>query len=292
MRISGVLLRVLGFYLLSGVFTQVLMKFLTGYNITNYNTLKLIPNGPQSLLLAQGGGMFLGFIILPLIYVYFMKPSLKDIFKGMNGKKTASVFVFSILAILFCGPFISALQGWNQAMPLPSGLEKVLKTMEETAKVVTELLVYQPTWSGFLLAAIVIGIIPAIAEELVFRGIMQKELKEENWNPHVIIWVTAIVFSAIHLQFYGFFPRLLLGAMMGYMAWWTNSLSAPMIFHCINNLSTLIAFNLYKYKNLGPDPEQTSFSWYTVLASALITAALIYFFKTFIRKPEEPPTVY
>lgn len=249
----------------------------------------MLPNGIEKFILSQGLGMALGLIVLPLIYIYFLKPDLKRMLKGMSASNTMVVFLFSVL-ILFCSmPLIAALVEWNQSLWFPEDIAKWMNTAEAAAREATEMMVYQPTVSGFLLVVVVVGIIPAISEELVFRGLMQTELREEKWNMHLVIWVTAFIFSAIHMQFYGFFPRLFLGAMMGYIAWWTNSLSAPMIFHALNNIITVTAYNLYKFKNIGPHPEKNEFTWYSVIGSALITGVLIYLFRNTFSK-QEPPT--
>lgn len=86
---------------------------------------------------------------------------------------------------------------------------------------------------------VVIGVLPAIGEELVFRGIIQQKLAATMTSP-AAIWVTAFIFSAIHLQFEGFFPRLLLGAALGYLLVWTQSLWVPIFAHFVFNTSQVL----------------------------------------------------
>ncbi|MDP4687503.1 MAG: CPBP family intramembrane metalloprotease [Salibacteraceae bacterium] len=82
---------------------------------------------------------------------------------------------------------------------------------------------------------LVIAVFPAISEELFFRGFLQNTLLKMGRNHHVAIWVTAFIFSAIHMQFLGFFPRLILGAVLGYSAMYSRSLIVPIIGHFVNN---------------------------------------------------------
>jgi membrane protease YdiL (CAAX protease family) len=87
----------------------------------------------------------------------------------------------------------------------------------------------------FILNLILIAFLPGIGEELVFRGILQKHIGGIFKNPIAAIWISAFIFSAIHFQFEGFFPRIVLGATLGYLYYWTGNLWVPMIAHAFNN---------------------------------------------------------
>jgi membrane protease YdiL (CAAX protease family) len=136
-----------------------------------------------------------------------------------------------------------------------------------------------------LLAVVVIAVLPAIGEELVFRGIIQRELFRGTNNIHVAIWISAAIFSAIHIQFYGFVPRMLLGALFGYLYYWSGNLWMPIIAHFINNGFTVVAMYLYQQGSVKMDIENAEAApWSSVLFSAVITTALLYFFKKFYEK--------
>jgi membrane protease YdiL (CAAX protease family) len=91
----------------------------------------------------------------------------------------------------------------------------------------------------FLAAIVILAVVPAIGEELLFRGILQNKITLLTKNYHVAIWVSAIIFSAIHFQFYGFVPRVLLGALFGYLYVWSGNLGVAILAHFINNGFTL-----------------------------------------------------
>ena len=86
-----------------------------------------------------------------------------------------------------------------------------------------------------------VGALTGIGEELTFRGIIQSLVTEKSNNHHIAIWVTAILFSAIHLQFFGFFPRMLLGAFFGYLLVWSGSIWLPIYAHFLNNSMAVVA---------------------------------------------------
>jgi membrane protease YdiL (CAAX protease family) len=172
---------------------------------------------------------------------------------------------------------------WNQNIVFPDSLkiiENWLIHKENQLKVLTEFMTtYDNIWS-LLTGVIVIAIIPAIGEELVFRGIFQNIFKSFFKNYHVSIWLTAFIFSAIHLQFYGFFPRMLLGAVFGYVFYWTGNILIPIFMHFCNNAGTLIILHFNHQKIITLDTESTEDIPLTILFTTLIislcTTYLIY----------------
>src|SRR5690554_5832087 len=98
----------------------------------------------------------------------------------------------------------------------------------------------------FILALIVIGLIPAVGEELLFRGLVQNQIGAITKNIHVAIWLAAFLFSTFHFQFYGFVPRMFLGVLFGYLYYWSGNLFIAMLAHFINNGLTLILLYMYQ----------------------------------------------
>ena len=111
--------------------------------------------------------------------------------------------------------------------------------MEDMAAQMMELFVNTDSIVQLFINIFVIAIIPGFCEELMFRGWIQRSLIKRN-NPHVAIWVTAIIFSAIHFQFYGFIPRMILGAILGYAYYYTGTLWASIIMHALNNTVAVV----------------------------------------------------
>ena len=155
-------------------------------------------------------------------------------------------------------------------------------------KVLTEFLTDFDSTGYFILAIFVIAVIPGIGEELLFRGFLQNILRRIFKNDHVAIWTAAIVFSAIHFQFYGFIPRVLLGALFGYLYVWTGNLLIPICAHFINNSVSLIALYIYQKGLTDIDVESTEAlpTVYVLIFSALFVVTLAYF-KNYLAKNNE-----
>jgi len=181
---------------------------------------------------------------------------------------------------------------WNANMDFPDFLGKFeswAREKEEELRRVTEFLtVFESHWE-FLLGFIVIAILPAVGEELIFRGIIQNKLHIYFKNIHLAIWISAILFSGFHVQFYGFVPRLLLGGLFGYIYYWSRNLWYPIIGHFINNGFTLIMIYLYQIDKTKINIEQEdAYPTTVILVFAMITTyMLISFRRKVIQRPKE-----
>jgi len=188
--------------------------------------------------------------------------------------------------ILTAIPLINCLVALNSRLTLPEsmqGLEQLMLTLEQRAEQVLLLfLTYADgAWWVLLLNLLVLAVLPAIGEELMFRGVIQAHLFKKL-NPHVAVWVTAFIFSFVHLQFYGFLPRLLLGALLGYALVWTGNLYCSMIMHATNNALSVLVFYLATYVWHIPqdtiDALGTGDTWWLTLLCTPVMLLLIYLF--------------
>ncbi len=171
--------------------------------------------------------------------------------------KGVKIGIGAMALMLVALPAINLLGYWNQQMTLPTFLEPLeqwMKTQEESAKILTEQFMDVTTIGGLIINLLLMALLPAIAEELTFRGVLQRlfqakgekgdeaKRREGERIPHLAIWCSAILFSAIHLQFYGFVPRMLMGALFGYMLAWTGSLWIPILMHFTNNAMAVLLY--------------------------------------------------
>lgn len=146
-----------------------------------------------------------------------------------------------ILAVgtMICSiPMMNMIIEWNEGLSLPSSLaamESWMREAEQRAGDTVNTLMGGSSAGSLILSILIVGVLAGFSEELFFRGGIQRLLVSGRVNPHVAIWVTAFLFSAIHLQFFGFFPRLLLGAFFGYLLYWTKNLWVPIVCHILNN---------------------------------------------------------
>ena len=157
-------------------------------------------------------------------------------FKPVVKFEVRNLFWLPVLLVLIY-PLIGLSYEWNQAVSFPevlSGLETWLMDKEAAAMEMMKGFLDSTNFGVFLINFIMIGILPAICEELFFRGGMQK-LLYRCFSVHFAIWLSAFIFSAIHMQFYGFLPRFILGLFLGYIYYWTKNIWVPIVLHLINN---------------------------------------------------------
>lgn len=164
-----------------------------------------------------------------------------------------------VLAFLVGLPFLNQIIQWNESITFPSsmaGLENVLREMENQALKSTEILLATSSFGGLLSGVLIIGILTGFGEELFFRGGIQKTLRNCGIGHHWAIWVTATIFSALHFQFYGFIPRILLGAFFGYLLFWSDSIWVSALAHALNNSLVVITAWLSNRAILSFDVEK------------------------------------
>ena len=154
-----------------------------------------------------------------------------------------------------------------------------MKGSEENATRITEALLNMNSPGDLFYNLLIIAVLPALGEEFLFRGILQKLFKEMTQNVHVAIIITAVIFSAIHMQFYGFLPRMMLGILFGYLLHWTGNLWVPVIAHFINNAAAVV-FAYFAGKQELPFNQDTigtmEGEWMWVLVASLILSVAMY----------------
>lgn len=177
------------------------------------------------------------FILPPLLFAYWASRKIASYLR-LNIRPQLKMMLVSTAIIFVALPFISWLGEINRNFNLPeslAGIESWMKTMELEANELIIAFLRVKGLSGMLFNLFMIAIIPAIGEEFLFRGVVLRLFKEWTKNVHLAVLISAILFSALHLQFYGFLPRLMLGILLGYMFVWSGSLWLPMLIHFINN---------------------------------------------------------
>lgn len=235
------------------------------------------------IFIMQGFATLIGLIVGPLLLLMVMRRPVAELFQ-YEKSGTLPIILTIVIVIVFTG-FNSIFIEWNADLDLPDflqGFERLAKEREEYARTITTFLTQFDSTGQFVLAFVVIAILPAIGEELVFRGLIQRELIRGNVNVHVAIWFAAFLFSAIHMQFYGLVPRMLLGALFGYLYYWSGNLTLAMLAHFVNNGFAIVGMYLYQQGTLDVDMESTeALAWPYIISSALLTTLLLYYFKKY-----------
>jgi membrane protease YdiL (CAAX protease family) len=245
-------------------------------------------NDRLGMLIMQGVIALGSFLLVPAWFMARFDADKNLYPQTLAGIRRPTPVVFWLAAVgvvLFALPMIAWLVKWNEAWQFPAFLaefEKWAQAKEAELKRLTLLLIDFQSVGELLLGIIVIAVIPGIGEEWLFRGFLQKRLQQLFGNPHAAVWVAAIIFSAFHLQFYGFVPRTILGAVFGYLFIFTGNLAVPMLAHFFNNAYTVLLMYAYNQKwvdfNIEESPE---IPMVMAIASALMTVGTLVWLRRF-----------
>lgn len=188
------------------------------------------------------------FVIPPFIIAWLFYNKVSE---GLYFNKRVSVLalIFTGLAILVSQPLINSLAVANSWFKFPESLsfvEQWFNQKEALAEELTVAFLQMNNIQDFIINLLMIGLIPALGEELVFRAVYQRLFTEWFKNAHVAILITAFFFSALHLQFYGFLPRFFLGIFLGYLLLWSGNIWYPIVAHFLNNAGAVIYYYIFK----------------------------------------------
>ncbi|MDK2977308.1 MAG: protease family protein [Bacteroidales bacterium] len=210
--------------------------------ITNYsdpNNLKFL----KYLQTIQAIGLF---IIPAFIIGYFFHQ------KPLHYLKFNPIGFYAVVLVIFIMisalPAINFFAMLNSKMQLPaflSELENWMRQKESSAQALTEAFLKMDSMGSLWFNIFMIGILPAVGEELIFRGVIQRLFAEWTKNIHWGIFIAAFLFSFMHLQFYGFIPRMILGILFGYLFYVSGSIWIPILAHFINNAMAVVFYYFY-----------------------------------------------
>jgi len=198
------------------------------------------------------------FVVPPFIIGWLYQGNFSEYLK-INRSTRVQSFLLASICLLAVIPFINFLGAINSQMTFPeslSGLEGWMKNMENAAQVMIEKFMKVDGISGLMFNIFMIAVLPALGEELMFRGVIQRIFSDWTKNYHWGIWISAFLFSAMHMQFYGFLPRMALGAMFGYLLVWTGTMWVPILAHFVNNLMGVLGYFLIGKGVLSKDIEE------------------------------------
>lgn len=256
---------------------------------------KLIGNSPYSDLISGSANILslqsarilqlstqIGLFLFPPFFLGYLVDAKPIAFLGFHKIKRPEIFLPAVLLMFASLPLVHLLSDLNNLIQLPdwlSGMESWMQEKEKQAEEMTNMFLSVSNISGLLFNLLMIALVPALGEELVFRSVVQPYLIRLMPNKHLALLSTAIIFSFIHLQFYGFLPRLMLGLFLGYFYYWSGSIWVPVVMHFFNNAAAVIAYYLH-YNGLTDIPMDkfgtSSGIVYPVLSIIVVLILLIY----------------
>jgi membrane protease YdiL (CAAX protease family) len=214
-----------------GIFVIALAQ---GYELSELMSLARMGDGNYTTALLRGTlwmQAIFGFLAPAGVFLFLFYRSSWKTHLGLVRAPGLIVCIVAIITLFAAFPLVQLAYEANMALPLPEWM----RSLEESAAEVMKDILVMDSIGGFLLTLLLVAVFPAIGEELIFRGILQNQIAEWTRRPILAVWLAAIIFSAIHMQFEGFLPRMVLGAVLGFLYLWTNNLWAPILGHAVNN---------------------------------------------------------
>ena len=229
------------------------------------------------------------FVVPPIVFALLYRKNPISFFK-LNSNPSHTFLPYVILLFLAFLPLINVGVEINKLLVLPdflNGLEEWMRLAEDEAMRKTKAFLKMEGIQDLIVNILLIGILPAIGEELCFRGVIQQILTKNSNNYHIGIWLAAIIFSFVHFQFFGFLPRMILGAFFGYLFYWTKSLWFPIFAHFLNNtFAVLIAYYLSE-NGMEEDLEKigtTNETYIFAIIALVLFTGLAYRFSKIVKR--------
>ncbi len=198
--------------------------------------------------------------------------------RGLDGTKLFLIVGLVVISL----PIINALMAWNQTLHLPESMastEAWMRDKETLLTGLTDTFMNNSSFGGLLINLLLMAVLPAFGEEFIFRGILMKWFSK-SMNIHLAIILSAFIFSAIHIQFLGFFSRFFMGIILGYVFNWSGSLWASIFLHFLNNGMAVVSYFLVARGLLNGEPasmgslENTAF----LMVDILLFIGIMYWF--------------
>lgn len=268
-------------FLLLVVFGAVLGSLLA-FVVMGFGSMSDI-NG---LRVGQICSQVVGFVLPPLFYAFLMKE--KPI-NYLGFKKMPVVALLGVAAMFTVLPFNSMITEWNESFTLPESMAKIEESFRRTqdmADALMDKLLSVDNLGGLMINILMIGLLAAVGEELLFRSVIQPFMIRICKNACVGILITSVLFSAMHFEFYGFIPRIILGIMLGYMFYITGSIWSSMLMHFVNNATIVVLYylNFNKIIELDVDNFGSSENVFVIIGSLVVTVAIFVVCKRLIKR--------
>ncbi len=256
-----------------------LAAWIYGFGITDILSLQAYddPTYVAALKLIQIVGSIGTFIIPAFLFSYLFEGDLFSYY-GFRSKIDTVPVLFTVLMMVSVIPFINYTAELNMRMEVPiRALDRILRTLEgEAEKMMVAFTATKTIW-GLLVNMLMIGVIAAVGEELIFRGLLQRLMIGMVRNVHLAIVITALLFSAFHFQFFSFLPRFVLGLVLGYLMFYGRSIWYPIVAHFVNNAMGVIYY-YFSSKGSADDMLEEIGTSTLIPVAAVISLALFAFF--------------
>jgi uncharacterized protein len=230
---------------------------------------------------------FMVFIVVPCLAGWMFSHNVRSYYVLRVPPVGQMMWVVVLMVSLI--PIVNISMQLNKLVVFPESLQSLYNWMVQLEKQATDVLQFffsDTSFLGLVLSLFIIAVIPSIGEELVFRGLLQKIFTQWTKNAHVGIWISAFLFSFIHFQFFGFLPRMLLGAFFGYLFLWSGNLMIPIFAHFVNNAIGVTMYWLYYRNSIDINIDTVGINEHSIIITvfSIILVSLLFYFSPFRKK--------
>ena len=286
------ILRLLGFYFLGSLIAQLFafgLLYILYPQDYQLPMLELAQKYPSAWMTLRGVQLFHSVFcfLIPSFIVWKQYSGTRNF--SLPQEKRGSLFALPLIPLLLLSffPLVQYLYVFNMNIHFFEPLQTIMMSMEEQMKVMIEGMLSDRSFLAIGMNFFIIAIVAAILEELFFRGVLQRILSDYI-DPHVAIFISAFIFSAIHMQFFGFLPRFALGVFLGYLFLHSGRLILPIFAHLLFNGSQLFIY--YYSEKFNPSLEEQgeiNFPVYIVVPSIILFLILYHVFYTYLTKNKQ-----
>ena len=269
----------IGAGIIIGVFGEQTLSDIAGLNLNGQGVIK-------GLWILQLVSTTIPIMVSAVLFAYFVVKQPQEYLKNTtNFPWLLPIVIFCVM--LISSPLIEFLSAINQKLQLPSflsGLQQWIVDTEKQAEKLTAILLKMNTIRSLIFKLLLVGLFTSIVEEFMFRGCIQTIFTKWTKNTHAAVWLTAALFSAFHMEFFGFLPRMMLGVLFGYFVLWSGSIWTSVWAHFVNNGTAVVVSYLFQNKMIKLNPEdQHIFNWVSYLFSLIIVLFLLYLYYVIAR---------
>ncbi|MFO7873260.1 MAG: CPBP family intramembrane glutamic endopeptidase [Bacteroidales bacterium] len=226
------------------------------------------------------------FVAASLIFAFLVGRNPMTYLQGRKAPMLSGLII-SVLIMLAALPMVNYVMELNQQLSLPESLgmlEEWMRQSEDAAEEMTERFLDVSSWQGLVFNIFLIAVVPAVGEEFIFRGALQRVLRQWFGNVHIAVIVAAILFSAMHLQFFGFLPRLVLGLILGYMFVFTGNIWVPVVAHFFNNAAAVLMHFMVHNNNIDYQVEDIGTGTMAPVMSIISLLAVLLLFRMLYKR--------
>lgn len=264
-----------GLFFVLTLIGTIILSSITGVGLLEVKNIdQWNPSDPRMIHFIRGLLLiqFLGLFLIPsLLFAYFSDPKPLN-YVGLKQPVKPIFWLLAIVAMFVAIPAVEYIGALNQKMNFGAETQQWMKNMEEEAAKQIQFMLSKHTPTELILNLIFVSLFAGIGEEIFFRGILQRLFIRAFKNPWMGIVLTAAIFSAFHFQFFGFFPRLMLGIVLGVIYWYSGNLWTAILAHFIYDGSIIVL--AYLNPSIVKNPDQSIISSGNLAAYGLISLAL------------------